>query len=82
MNCKVLTFPTDSEENRKYREKKDDFDRVSNKIRAACAAMGYEGDPVIDLVLAIRGMFLWTPKYAPKHAPKHAENKAEKYPRK
>ena len=49
MNCKVLTFPTDSEENRKYREKKDDFDRVSNKIRAACAAMGYEGDPVIDL---------------------------------
>ena len=23
MNCKVLTFPTDSEENRKYREKKD-----------------------------------------------------------
>ena len=78
MNCKVLTFPTDSEENRKYREKKEAFDRVSNKIRAACAAMGYEGDPVIDLVLAIRGMFLWAPKYAPKHA----ENKAKKYPRK
>lgn len=78
MNCKVLTFPTDSEADRKYREMKDDFDRVSNKIRAACTAMGYEGDPVIDLVVAIRGMYLWAPKYAPKYA----ENKAKKYPRK
>ena len=36
--------------------------------------MGYEGDPIIDLVAAIQGMYLW--------APEQAENRARKNPRK
>lgn len=74
MNTKILTLPPVSEGAGKFRKREDDFIRVSGKIRKAWSAMGYEGDPIIDLVAAIQGMYLW--------APEQAENRARKNPRK
>lgn len=74
MNTKILTLPPVSEGAGKFRKREDDFIRVCGKIRKAWAAMGYEGDPIFDLVAAIQGMYMW--------APEQAENSTRKKPRK
>ena len=74
MNTDSLILIPVSEAAGKFRKREDDFIRVCGKIRKAWAAMGYEGDPIIDLVAAIQGMYMW--------APEQAENRARKNPRK
>ena len=62
MNTDSLILLPASEATGKFHKRKDDFISVSNKIRKAWSAMGYEGDPIIDLAAAIQGMYLWAPE--------------------
>ena len=62
MNSNSLILLPVSESARNFRKKADAFFEVSQKIRKAWDAMGYEGDPIFELMAAIQGMYVWAQK--------------------
>ena len=46
----------------KFRKREDDFFEITRKIRRAWDAMGYAGDPIIELMTALQGMYVWVSK--------------------
>lgn len=60
MNTDSLILLPVSEAAGKFCKREEDFIRVSKKISKAWAAMGYEGDPIVELFAAMQGMYVWT----------------------
>ncbi len=54
-SMKILTIPR-SEESMLYRVHQAQFYDTCAKIRTAWHAMGYAGEPIMELFLAIQGM--------------------------
>ena len=61
MDAKILTIPV-SEEAKMYRMYQQKFTDTGAKIRKAWRAMGYAGDPILDLFLGIQGMSVFGEK--------------------
>lgn len=57
-SMKILTIPL-SEESKLHRMHQAQFYDACAKIRTAWHAMGYVGDPIMELFLAIQGMSVY-----------------------
>ena len=54
-----VTVLQPTEEQRKLQKRQEAFYETCEKINRAWAAMGYTGDPIIELCSAIQGMSIW-----------------------
>ena len=60
-SMKVLTFQL-SEESQLHRKHQAQFYDTCERIRIAWRAMGYSGDPIMELFIAIQGVSVFVEK--------------------
>ena len=62
MNSNILITLPVTENARNFRKRQEQFFEISRKICNAWDVMGYDGDPVVELITAIQGMYVWAPQ--------------------